>query len=210
MMHPQIKNPAAWIHGRGCVRPFVLARARSRATPPDRSRRGDVRDDAQERTCVRETIPARSGCQLPCCDRAGAGCRCRRPRVYACGAPMPTTAGAPVFAARGLTKVYEMGEVTVQALRGVDFDLLSGRVRRAARPVRIGQVHAAEHPRRPRRADVRRRHLSGPQPDDRRRGGAHRLPAHPRRLRLPVLQPHSEPDGARERRARHRDRLEIR
>jgi putative ABC transport system ATP-binding protein len=36
---------------------------------------------------------------------------------------MPTTAGAPVFVARGLTKVYEMGEVTVQALRGIDFDL---------------------------------------------------------------------------------------
>jgi len=30
---------------------------------------------------------------------------------------------APVFVARGLTKVYEMGEVPVQALRGVDFDL---------------------------------------------------------------------------------------
>ena len=30
---------------------------------------------------------------------------------------------APVFVARHLTKVYEMGEVTVQALRGIDFDL---------------------------------------------------------------------------------------
>ena len=40
--------------------------------------------------------------------------------------PMPTTVGAPVFAARSLTKIYEMGEVTVQALRGIDFDLYPG------------------------------------------------------------------------------------
>src|SRR5580765_591898 len=32
----------------------------------------------------------------------------------------------PVFAARGVTKVYEMGEVRVEALRGVDFDLAPG------------------------------------------------------------------------------------
>ncbi len=32
----------------------------------------------------------------------------------------------PVFAARGLTKVYEMGEVRVDALRGVDLDLYPG------------------------------------------------------------------------------------
>jgi putative ABC transport system ATP-binding protein len=37
--------------------------------------------------------------------------------------PVSTTA---VFVARGLTKVYEMGEVTVQALRGIDFDLYTG------------------------------------------------------------------------------------
>jgi putative ABC transport system ATP-binding protein len=30
-----------------------------------------------------------------------------------------------VFAARGITKVYDMGEVSVQALRGVDFDLFA-------------------------------------------------------------------------------------
>lgn len=33
---------------------------------------------------------------------------------------------APVFMARGLTKVYVLGEVNVQALRGVDFDLFPG------------------------------------------------------------------------------------
>src|SRR5512143_3248380 len=37
-------------------------------------------------------------------------------------APVPVS----VFAVRGLTKVYEMGEVRVHALRGVDFELLSG------------------------------------------------------------------------------------
>ncbi len=34
--------------------------------------------------------------------------------------------GRPVFTARGLTKVYQMGEVTVEALRGIDFDLFPG------------------------------------------------------------------------------------
>jgi len=34
--------------------------------------------------------------------------------------------GDPVFRARGLTKVYRMGEVEVHALRGVDLDLFSG------------------------------------------------------------------------------------
>ena len=32
----------------------------------------------------------------------------------------------PVFAARSLTKVYQMGEVTVEALRGIDFDIAAG------------------------------------------------------------------------------------
>jgi len=36
---------------------------------------------------------------------------------------MGETPVAPVFTARGITKVYPMGEIEVQALRGVDFDL---------------------------------------------------------------------------------------
>jgi putative ABC transport system ATP-binding protein len=35
-------------------------------------------------------------------------------------------AAAPVFHARGITKVYHMGEVDVHALRGVDLDLFEG------------------------------------------------------------------------------------
>jgi len=35
-------------------------------------------------------------------------------------------ASQPVFIARGLRKVYAMGEVTVEALRGVDFELYEG------------------------------------------------------------------------------------
>ena len=39
---------------------------------------------------------------------------------------MDAPAGDPVFSARGLTKVYRMGEVEVPALRGVDLDLYAG------------------------------------------------------------------------------------
>jgi len=35
-------------------------------------------------------------------------------------------AGEPVFQARGVTKIYDMGEVQVHALRGVDLDLYAG------------------------------------------------------------------------------------
>jgi putative ABC transport system ATP-binding protein len=48
------------------------------------------------------------------------------PSVNVCWDQAMTTTDVPVFAARGLTKVYEMGEVSVHALRGVDFDLFAG------------------------------------------------------------------------------------
>ena len=40
--------------------------------------------------------------------------------------PQAAQPSRPVFEARALTKVYEMGEVQVQALRGVDLDLYAG------------------------------------------------------------------------------------
>jgi putative ABC transport system ATP-binding protein len=41
-------------------------------------------------------------------------------------AVQPVSAAAPVFRARGLTKVYRTGAVEVQALRGVDFEVFAG------------------------------------------------------------------------------------
>ncbi len=39
---------------------------------------------------------------------------------------MTKTDQRPVFSARGVTKLYQMGEVEVKALRGVDLDLVAG------------------------------------------------------------------------------------
>src|SRR4051812_3314401 len=40
--------------------------------------------------------------------------------------PVEAPATTSIFAARGVTKVYDMGQVQVHALRGVDFDLYAG------------------------------------------------------------------------------------
>jgi len=50
------------------------------------------------------------------------------PRPFAHDVCRASAADSPrlIFEARGLTKVYEMGEVQVQALRGVDLDLYEG------------------------------------------------------------------------------------
>ncbi len=37
-----------------------------------------------------------------------------------------TSEAAPVFQTRGLTKIYKMGQIEVQALRGIDLELYSG------------------------------------------------------------------------------------
>ena len=42
------------------------------------------------------------------------------------GPSEPVASREAVFVTRGLTKIYEMGEVTVQALRGIDLDLYAG------------------------------------------------------------------------------------
>src|SRR5512134_3700522 len=46
------------------------------------------------------------------------------------GSPMETAPPTrdPVFRARGLTKTYQMGEVSVAALRSVDLDLFRGEI----------------------------------------------------------------------------------
>jgi len=42
--------------------------------------------------------------------------------------PLPQSAAVPVLEARQLTKIYRMGEVSVPALRGVDFALYPGEI----------------------------------------------------------------------------------
>ena len=46
--------------------------------------------------------------------------------IEAAAVPAPAAARTPLFEARGLTKVYQMGDVAVPALRGVDVDVLTG------------------------------------------------------------------------------------
>ena len=108
--------------------------------------------------------------------------------------------------ARGLTRRYGEGETAVDALRGVDLDVALGRARRGHGPVRLRQVDADAHPRRPRQADLGdgddRRHRD----HDARRLAAHAAPPRAHRLRLPVLQPAADARRGGERRPAALDR----
>ena len=61
----------------------------------------------------------------------------------------PPGGDEPLFRARGLSKTYQMGEVEIQALRGVDLDLYAG-IRRDPRALRQREIDAAQYPRWPR------------------------------------------------------------
>ena len=91
--------------------------------------------------------------------------------------------------ARDVTRRFGEGDAAVDALRGVDARHRSGTAHGRHGPVRLGQVHADAHPRRPRHADRgqrRDRRRRDHRLDDKR---AHAAAPRQDRLRLPVLQP---------------------
>lgn len=96
----------------------------------------------------------------------------------------------PLFEARGLTKVYEMGEVQVQALRGVDLDMYAGELVVLLGPSGSGKstlLNILGGLDAPTAGSVRYADHALHLDDD-------AIPPRARRLRVPVLQPHPEFD----------------
>ena len=107
----------------------------------------------------------------------------------------------PVIEVRNLTKIYNMGDHEVRALRGVSLAIEPGEFVAVTGPVGIRQVHLHAHRRLPRQADERRLHpgRQGRLQAVEGRAGARAEPED--RLRVPGLQPADAHHGARQRRA---------
>jgi len=119
-------------------------------------------------------------------------------------APAPVrSADAPVLSIRSLCKTYGSGETAVHALREVDLDVRSGEfivLLGASGSGKSTLLNILGGLDRPTSGEVR---FFDQPPHRCFRRRPHALPARACRLRLPVLQPHPQPDGARERRAGH-------
>jgi hypothetical protein len=88
---------------------------------------------------------------------------------------MPETTidrATPVFVARALTKIYQMGEVRVDALRGIDFDLELGHQTGQEAEVVSGLSEGTRVVLRPRRSTRGRRREAGESRADGGRGHA--------------------------------------
>ena len=121
---------------------------------------------------------------------------------------MDAVAREVIFRAEGLTKVYRMGEVEVHALRGVDLVLYAGEFVVLLGPSGSGKstllniLGGLDVP--------TAGHVWYHGEDLTRANDAQLTALSPRacRLRVPVLQPDPQPDGAGKRGARHRDRAQ--
>ncbi len=106
-----------------------------------------------------------------------------------------TAAVEPIVAARGLVRRYGTGPAAVEAVRGVSLDVPPGELVADHGPVRLRQVDAHAHARRPRPPDEGEAWIDGVEISTPRRPRADPAAPHAHRLRLPVLQPAADAHG---------------